>query len=108
MRPPLQSNYVALPTLVKDLKEVLTTIPDVEIKTITARYLQGFVLGLPAKPVAIELINCRNTKFPEALTNFGSAVEFTWGVDGAEILRIEGLSIGDTTYTFTFRVSYGG
>jgi hypothetical protein len=107
MRLPFQSDYPTIGDLVDDLKTIFAPTPNDEIRTITAQYIDGLTLALPKMPIAIELINCVRGKSPGVPTGFGSAVEWIWTGAGARILRIEGLSVGETTYTLTIRVTYG-
>lgn len=91
-----------------DLRRIFESIPDTEIKVHTGLYNVGMALKVDGKPIAIELIRCRNPKAPKTPIAFGT-VSFDIATNGdALITDIADLTAGTaTTYEFTFRITYG-
>jgi hypothetical protein len=92
-----------------DLRDIFERIPDVEIKVHTGLYNVGMALKVAGKPIAIELIRCRNPQAPKVPVANGAAVSFDLATNGdALITAIQGLTAGTATnYEFTFRITYG-
>jgi len=92
-----------------DLRGIFERLPDVDINVHTGLYNVGMALKVDGKPIAIELIRCRNPRAPKVAVAYGAAVSFDLATNGdALITSIQDVTPGtDTVYEFTFRITYG-
>lgn len=94
----------------RDLREIFANIRDEELRVFKGLYQAGMTLSVDSKPAAIELLRVVNPAAPDVPVVHGASVGWKLkgtAAIGAEITRLDQMTVGPTQYEFTFRITYG-